>query len=225
MSAANVSDHLPPADGPCAVERGKHGKEGRQRALMEAARAVFAEHGYDAATTREVAERANCSEGLIHRYFQGKRGLLLAILAHDSEDFASRMLAEMPETDSLEHDVRQMLLWALDAMWEKRDFMRVSVSRSAVDPEIGHVIGHHLNSKRVELIARKLRQHQDAGRLRPDVDCESVAYAITGINLAAGFFCQAVFSLDRADVRRMTEETARVIARGIAIPTDAGEGA
>lgn len=227
MSTIDVSHHILPHEGLCGIERGKHGKEERQRALMEAARAVFAEHGYDAATTREVAERAGCSEGLIHRYFHGKRGLLLAILAHDSQDFAGRMLAELPETASLEHDLRQMLLWALDAMWEKRDFMRVSVSRSAVDPEIGHVIGHHLNSKRVELIAAKLRRHQDAGRVRPDVDCESVAYAITGINLAAGFFCQAVFSLDRAEVRRMTEETARVIARGIATQTtgDDGEGA
>ncbi|HEY7801753.1 MAG TPA: TetR/AcrR family transcriptional regulator [Dehalococcoidia bacterium] len=200
----------------CIIERGKHGKEERQRALMEAARGVFAEHGYDAATTREVAERAGCSEGLIHRYFQGKRGLLLAILDHDSDEFAGRMASEMPETDSLQDDLDQIFLWPLQAMWDKRDFMRVSVSRSAVDPEIGHVIGHHLNSKRVDLIAAKLRRHQQAGRVRADVDCESIAYAITGINLAAGFFCQAVFEIDRDDVRRMTEETARVIARGIA---------
>jgi AcrR family transcriptional regulator len=54
---------------------GKRDKEKRQRSLIDAANAVFAEHGYDAATTRAVAERAGCSEGLIHRYFGGKRGL------------------------------------------------------------------------------------------------------------------------------------------------------
>jgi AcrR family transcriptional regulator len=40
------------------VERGKHHKDQRQRCLIEAATQVFARKGYDAATTREVSERA-----------------------------------------------------------------------------------------------------------------------------------------------------------------------
>jgi AcrR family transcriptional regulator len=44
--------------------------------LKKAAVAVFAAHGYDAATTRAVAETAGVSEQLIQRYFGGKAGLL-----------------------------------------------------------------------------------------------------------------------------------------------------
>ncbi len=197
-------------------ERGKHGKLLRQRALMEAATAVFAEHGYDAATTRAVAERAGCSEGLIHRYFGSKRGLLLALLDEKAERFAEQMRAALPDRASLDEELAQLFLWPLESMWEQRDFMRVCVSRASIDPEVGHVIGHHLNARRVEVIAEKLRRHQAAGRVRSDVDIDAIAYAITGMNLTSGFFLQAVFDLDRDEVRRMTEQTARVIARGIA---------
>ena len=44
-----------------ARPQGKRDKQRRQRKLIDAANAVFAEHGYDAATTREVAERAGYS--------------------------------------------------------------------------------------------------------------------------------------------------------------------
>jgi len=211
---AAAVDHIHGAVDECP-ERGKHGKELRQRALMQAATSVFAEHGYDAATTREVAERANCSEGLIHRYFHGKRGLLLAILNDKADAFAGRMLAELPDRDTLSDELQQIFLWPLESMWQERDFLRVCISRASIDPEIGHVVGHHLNQQRVEVIADKLRRHQAAGRVRADVDIEAVALAITGINLSAGFFSQVVFDLDRGRVREMTMDTARVIARGL----------
>ena len=197
-------------------ERGKHGKLLRQQALMEAATAVFAEHGYDAATTRAVAERAGCSEGLIHRYFGGKRGLLLALLDDKADGLAEQMRAALPDRASLDDELTRIFLWPLESMWEQRDFMRVCVSRASIDPEVGHMVGHHLNARRVEVIAEKLRRHQAAGRVRDDVDVDAVAYAVTGMNLASGFFLQAVFDLDRDEVRRMTEQMARVVARGIA---------
>jgi AcrR family transcriptional regulator len=196
-------------------ERGKHDKEARQRALMQAATAVFAEHGYDAATTREVAERANCSEGLIHRYFHGKRGLLLAVLNEKAAEFGSRMQSEQPDRETLQEELDQIFLWPLQKMWEERDFMRVSVSRASIDPEVGHVVGHHLNQQRVDVIADKLRRHQEAGRVRADVDIEAIALAISGINLTSAFFSQVVFNMDRERVREMTLHAARIIARGL----------
>src|SRR5881397_2606225 len=87
------------------IERGKRDKEQRRQSLIDSATAVFAERGYDCATTREVAERANCAEGLIHRYFNGKRGLLLAILesraAHVADDFE----AVLADSDTVEEEV------------------------------------------------------------------------------------------------------------------------
>ncbi len=54
-------------------------KTGREQ-ILSAASIVFAEKGYQRATTREIAEKADVSEGLIYSYFESKDHLLLAIL-------------------------------------------------------------------------------------------------------------------------------------------------
>jgi AcrR family transcriptional regulator len=200
----------------CALERGKHGKQSRQRALIDAATQVFAEKGYDCATTREVAERSGCSEGLIHRYFGGKRGLLIAIVGSRADDLAGESAAEMPPRETLAEDVEQLLLWPLDAFWERRDFLRVCVSQAVIDADVGRMIGDRLNGARVRFITERLRMHQDAGRVRPKVDVAAIALAISGLNFSMGFFGQAIFDIDRPLARQFARETASVITAGMA---------
>ena len=197
------------------VVRGKHGRQVRQRALLEAANQVFAEKGYDCATTREVAERANCSEGLIHRYFGGKHGLLVAILEQKGTDLTGTLAESMPEQPTLELEIEQMMLSALETYWQQRDFMRVCVSQSAVDVEIGRVIGERLNGARLAFIAERLRRHQAAGRIRDDVGVDAMALSITGLNISLGFFAQVAFGMDRKLLRDRARESARVIVDGL----------
>jgi len=190
-------------------------KEHRQTALIDAANAVFAERGFDAATTREIAERAGCAEGLIHRYFAGKRGLLLAILDDKASQVADEFGSNLPETDSLEEEIDQIIVHDIDIKWEKRDFMRVSVSRAAIDPDLGAAIRQRVAQRQVALIASRLRRHQDAGRIRPDVDVEAIASAISGLGFAAGFMYQIAFGAPREETLNIAKVAAAAIARGI----------
>lgn len=48
------------------------------QALRQAALELFAEHGYDAAATAQIAERAGVSEMTLFRHFPSKEALLLA---------------------------------------------------------------------------------------------------------------------------------------------------
>jgi AcrR family transcriptional regulator len=198
--------------------RGRHYKEGRQQALLDAASRVFAEHGFDAATTREVAERAGCSEGLIHRYFGGKRGLLLALLESRAEKSAAN-LRDLPVKGLPVLDVvRQILRIQLDAIWESQDIMRVNVSRGSIDAEIGQVISERFNEVRVAQILEYLRALAAEGRVREDVDLDSIAHSLAGLGFALGFWAQVAFGQDRAAVRHNADEAAAVIARGLERP-------
>lgn len=198
------------------VERGKHDKDQRQHCLIEAATRVFAENGFDAATTREIAERAGCSEGLIHRYFGGKRGLLIAILDQKSETILSDRAVEMPVQPTLEAEIEQLLVWPLLRYWEQRDFMRVSVSQAAIDPAVGRTIGDRVNHAHVAFIGERLREHRAAGNTRDGIDLDAIAMSISGLNIAMGFFAQVAFAMHRTEIERYAIETARVIARGLA---------
>ena len=67
------------------LPRRRRDKEATKQALLSAAGRVFAERGYDAATTREVAQQAGVNEQLIQRYFGGKEGLLLTLIRQFGE--------------------------------------------------------------------------------------------------------------------------------------------
>jgi len=58
--------------------------------LLAAAAALFAEHGYDAVTTRQILERAGVEAPSLYHHFGSKLGLYRAVLAESSEPFAER---------------------------------------------------------------------------------------------------------------------------------------
>ncbi len=76
-----------------------------REALLDAARPLFAEHGYEATTVSQVAAAAGFSPNLVTRYFGGKEGLFLAAtrtglnldaaLAGDVDGFGRRMADQM----------------------------------------------------------------------------------------------------------------------------------
>jgi AcrR family transcriptional regulator len=74
-SADNGITALPPAP-----RRRRHDARASRQALLDAAGALFDERGYDAATTRDIGERARVDAALIARYFGSKEGLYLATL-------------------------------------------------------------------------------------------------------------------------------------------------
>jgi AcrR family transcriptional regulator len=199
------------------LQRGKHAKDQRQRALIEAATAVFAERGYDAATTREVAERAGCSEGLIHRYFMGKHGLLSAIMKSEAAGVLEDLGSGLPDRDTVEAEIEQILSWHLACLWDHSDFISVAVSRVTIDPDIGRAVGESINQQRVNLILGRLQRHREAGRIRKDVDLEAVAQAIAAIGFMLGFFGQVVFGMDRDHVQHIAIESAAALSRGISV--------
>ena len=200
---------------PTAPERGKHDRDQRQRCLIDAATETFAEKGFDAATTREVAERAGCSEGLIHRYFGGKSGLLLAILESRADAVMETLDGALPGQADLASEIEQLLMDPVLKYWNERQFMRVCVARSVVDADIGRLVGERLNGAKVRFNAERLRHHQQAGRVRSDVDVDAVALALSGFSFSSGFFFQVVFEMNPPDIQDMVRHTAEIITRGI----------
>ena len=88
---------MSPVGDKATATRRRHDAEASRRALLDAARTVFDEVGYDRATTREIGDRAGVDPALIARYFDSKEGLFIAAIAagsaaEDGIDFAPRAL-------------------------------------------------------------------------------------------------------------------------------------
>jgi AcrR family transcriptional regulator len=73
--------------------------EFRKNQILNAATVIFAQKGYTATSTREIARKANVSEGLIYSYFESKDHILLAILERLSSAGFDEFLVEEKEAD------------------------------------------------------------------------------------------------------------------------------
>lgn len=73
--------------------------------LLEAARDLFAERGYEGATVRSIAARAGVNQALLFRYFGSKRGLLTEVVALGGLE----QLRATPPEELFETALRSML--------------------------------------------------------------------------------------------------------------------
>ena len=101
--------------------------------ILKAARAVFAERGYEGASMREIADQAGVNPALLQHYFGGKEKLFGAAvqLPFEPEDVAAAIAAAPPESRG-EQLARQFF-----TVWEDpvRRAPILAVFRSAVAHE------------------------------------------------------------------------------------------
>ena len=71
----------------------ERGKRDRRQRLHQAAAEVFRTRGYDAATTREIAQLAEVSVGTLFVYARDKRDLLFLVINDDLDEVLTRALA------------------------------------------------------------------------------------------------------------------------------------
>ncbi|MFI9386709.1 TetR family transcriptional regulator [Kutzneria sp. NPDC052558] len=72
--------------------------EAKRAAIVAAAREVFAEHGYDKATIRQIAQRAGVTHGLVVLHFETKAKLFVAAVpAQHMADRVAGDLEGLPE--------------------------------------------------------------------------------------------------------------------------------
>jgi AcrR family transcriptional regulator len=88
--------------------------ERRVAQLLEAAAAVLAEVGYDAATMTEIADRANASIGAVYQYFPNKEAIVRALRMRYGNEMQERW--EDLETTTARLSVRQIAYRIVDIM-------------------------------------------------------------------------------------------------------------
>ncbi len=99
--------------------------ERTRTAILGAAAAVFAEHGYDGARIDAIAEASSCNKALIFRYFGDKLGLYAAVLKlvdDQARELQVRLLAPLLEDQAIVVDARRFRAFLAEALREYLDF-------------------------------------------------------------------------------------------------------
>jgi AcrR family transcriptional regulator len=139
----------------------------RTTQILDAAAQVFAEKGFHAATTREIADVADVSEGTIYNYFDSKDDLLLGIMNRLTEQVS---LDDMLDR-SLSSDPREFFLALLDFRYgfnvENQAMIRATLSEVLINPALAMRYHEDLLDPVFATVERYLETLIDAGRIKP----------------------------------------------------------
>jgi AcrR family transcriptional regulator len=83
------------------TQRRAREKENRRRSILDAARAVFFEDGFQLATVDDVAARAEVSKGTVYLYFESKETILAHLLLEGLEE----LVAVLEEAYAAEREI------------------------------------------------------------------------------------------------------------------------
>jgi AcrR family transcriptional regulator len=187
----------------------------RRQQILEAALDLFAEQGLNGATSKEIAERAEVTHGLIYFYFKTKEELFKAAFEYALERALARLdVAAISQSDDPpEQALTQLLARILDALNapRMRNMSRLMMHTMAHDDWSAgplHECKLHVRStivSVVDAVRAYLDRQVELGRLRP-VNTEIVAKFLVGGVVSSVRWAQTG---GLADVP--PEETARAI--------------
>jgi AcrR family transcriptional regulator len=112
----------------------------KKRQLLEAARRVFANRGYDAASVEDITARANVAVGAFYLYFRSKRQLLVELMNLLLQRLQSLELT-LPAGADVRRGLRTFLRAALRADRENYGVVRAWNEAASKDSELAKMRG------------------------------------------------------------------------------------
>ena len=158
-------------------------KEARREQILEAARRVFAAHGYEGATVVRLERETGLSRGAIFNYYPSKDDLFLTLADRDADRFG-RLWAD----EGLEAVLHAF--FAEDPAWLGA-YLEVG-RRLRTDPDF-HARWEQRAPEVEERIKVRLEAARAAGELRDDVPLQTIGRFVgivldgLALRLAAGF--------------------------------------
>ncbi|MCZ4106478.1 TetR/AcrR family transcriptional regulator [Brevundimonas diminuta] len=159
------------------LNRRQAAKVRTRQKVLDAARTLFAERGYDAATIRDIAKGAGMSTGAVFANFQDKAELFEAVFSEEMEGLLLDIrtaAAEGRVLDRLSNGLTAGYHRSLDHL----PLMQAMVARSWFQPEDADLRSRAFVRPLVEAVAEILQAGVRDGELRQDVDLPMLARLI-----------------------------------------------
>ena len=142
--------------------------------------AVLRERGPAAATTKEIARAAGCSEGSLYTYFAGKEALLVAVMAERLPPFIPmiKTLLERAGEDTVQDHLEELARVALRFYAELMPLAATVLATPDLNDSLRRQgYGPHLGN---EGLASYLRLEQRLGRIHAGASPQAAAALLLG---------------------------------------------
>lgn len=171
-TSQNRTDKSPSKEPIKGKKRDRSASEG---SLLKAAEEVFSKHGFKGATTRMIAKKAGVNESLIGRYFDGKMGLLVAIIERYvlEEDVHTRLT--YPPQETLEAELLGFAKFKYELDCKKNfDFFKIVLSQAIVDAKFCKRIRETIPMFYQPELEARLLNLQKNGQINAGIDIKNL---------------------------------------------------
>lgn len=131
--------------------------------ILETARKLFIDKGFDATTTREIASVAKIATGTLFNYFSSKEALGMTLLAEVLEAGHDDYAARRRDVESLQEDLFLLIICSLRRLEEFRKFV-APVVEAALSPFTQSPLCKEADAFRVRHLERMAASLADHGR-------------------------------------------------------------
>lgn len=193
--------------GPQSVE-----DNAKRRQIIEGARAIFLQQGFDAASMNDIARAAGVSKGTLYVYFQNKDQLFEAICGEECGTQAESVFSFDPHDRDVEGTLTRLGIdfVTLFCRPEKASSARTIIAIAERMPEIGKAYYESGPARAIALLSAYLNSQVEHGVLAIE-DCE-VAAAQLLETFGATLFKPVMFNFGKPP----TQERIRYVV-GIAV--------
>jgi AcrR family transcriptional regulator len=169
----------------------------RRTQLVEVAKSVFAEYGYDAASIEEMAARARVSKPIIYEHFGGKEGIYAVVVDRETARLLDMITSRLGPDIGAREQVYNSAMAFLDYIEAEPDGFRVLIRDSPVGFRTGGMAG--LLSDVAAKAEEVLKGFFTESRL--DVEAAPIyAHALVGMVAQVGAYWAEDRTLPKEDV-------------------------
>jgi AcrR family transcriptional regulator len=167
-------------------------KAANRAAILDAARAIFADIGYGAATVRDIVRRTDLATGTFYNYFPDKESVLRALVEDNATTIRASLREARGRATTFEEFVREGYRVYFEYMVSDRPTFELMRRNAGTIRELVHepALGAGIN----DLV-------EDLQEWIPDLDTSYVGAAMTGVGIEVAIL---VVDRDPPDVEGAT---------------------
>ena len=182
--------------------------------ILKAAVKVFAKNGFYATRVSEIAKRAGVADGTIYLYFKNKDDVLITIFEEGINQLLT-ILGKVAESDEpFEKRITRIIELQLGLLEEQRDLAEVITVNLRQSSRLLKQYATPLFTQYIDVIAGVVRQGQEEGAFRQDLNPRVVARSLFGA-LDAILLTWALGEGDPAALRKAATHCASLFLEGL----------